>query len=174
PATSTARSRRSRSRTVSSLDYPQPPIEFARLESLHVGLDQPRQLGGFTRRDVASGNPGGERCHCAGCISSGSKCRQLEAYRPFASRWPVCFEQRQKQIVRVTPDRDGLTVIVSNELTGTDERFWYAFYCAPPRLVLKSVDGDFLGFLPSGGERRIYLPELADTGPASVDGCHAA
>ena len=46
-----------------------------RLQRLYVGLDQPRQLGRFARRQVASGNPSGERCHCAGCISSGSKCR---------------------------------------------------------------------------------------------------
>ena len=58
PATSTARSRRSRSRrTVPPLDYPQPLIEFARLERLDVGLDQFGQLSRFARRHVASRLP---------------------------------------------------------------------------------------------------------------------
>src|SRR5271165_336707 len=145
PATSTARSRRSRSpRTLSFLKYSQPLVEFPCLDRLHVGLDQFRKLRRFARRHVASGNPGGKRRHCARCIRCGSKCRQLEAYRPFASRWPVCFEQRQEQIIRVAPDHNRLTVVVANELASADERLRDALYGAPTRFLFKPVGGDFL------------------------------
>jgi hypothetical protein len=81
-------------------------------------------------------------------------------------------------MVRKTPDRYRLTVIVANELAGADERFCDAFDGAPTRLVLKPVGGDLFGFVPSGGKRRVCLSELVDTSPASAGdsdcGGHAA
>jgi hypothetical protein len=67
----------------------------------------------------------------------------------------VCFEQRQEQIIRVAADRDGLTVIVANELASADERLRDAFYRAPARLLLKPVSGDFLGLFPRCRKDRV-------------------
>ena len=60
------------------------------------------------------------------------------------------FEQRQEQMIRVSPNYDRLTLIVANQLTTTDERFWDAFYGAAPRLRFQPIDCDFFGFLPRG------------------------
>jgi hypothetical protein len=110
PESSAALSRRlSSPRTVSFLDCPKPFVELARLDRLHVGLDKPRQLSRFARRDLASGNCRCDRSHCAGCIISGPKRGQLKAHQPFAPRWPARFEQSQEQMIRVSADRDRLT-----------------------------------------------------------------
>jgi hypothetical protein len=90
----------------------------------------------------------------------------------------VGSEQREKQMVRKTPNLYRLTVIVANELAGTDERFCDPFDRAPTRLVLKPVNGYLFGFVPSGGKRRICLPEFVNPSSAAASnrssGCHAA
>src|ERR1700719_2793687 len=150
PESSAALSRRlSSRRTVSFLDCSKPFVELARLDRLHVGLDKPRQLSRFARCD---------RSHCAGCITSGPKRGQLKAHQPFAPRWPARFEQSQEQMIRVSADRDRLTVIVANAFACTDERFGDAFTGAPTRLRFEPIGGDILCFLPGAGELWVCLP----------------
>jgi len=121
PEASTARRRRSRSlRIFTFLDCPKPLIEFTGLECLDVSFHEVRKFRCFARRHLASGNSGCERCHCAGCVRSGSKCGQLEAHCSFAARRPVCFQQRQKQMIGVASDRDRLAIIIANDFTSTD------------------------------------------------------
>ena len=81
-------------------------------------------------------------------------------------------------MIRVSANYDRLTLIVANQFTSTDERFRDAFHSAPARLVLKSVYGRLFGFVPSGGKRRICLPEFVNPSSAAASnrnsGCHAA
>ena len=88
------------------------------------------------------------------------------------------FEQRQEQVIRVAPDQDGLTVIVTNELASTDERFCDPFDGAPARFVFEPVGGYFLSFLPGARESRVCLSELVNTSSAGIresdSGCHTA
>src|SRR5258708_1564039 len=179
PQSSAALSRRlSSRRPVSFLDCPKPFVELARLDRLHVCLDKPRQLSRFARRDLASGNCRCDRSHCAGCITSGPKRGQLKAHQPFSPRWPARFEQSQEQMIRVSADRDRLTVIVANEIACTHERFGDAFNGAPTRLRFEPIGGDILCFLPGAGELWVCLPEFVDTSSATAGdrdcSCHAA
>src|SRR6266446_1068850 len=149
---SAALSRRlSSPRTVSFLDCPKPLVELARLDRLHVGLDKPRQLSRFARRDLASGNCRCDRSHCAGCITSGPKRGQLKAHQPFAPRWPARFEQSQEQMIRVSAHPDRLTVIVANEFACTDEWFGDAFNGASTRCVCKPGSLHFFPTRRRGG-----------------------
>jgi hypothetical protein len=122
PESSAALSRRlSSPRTASFLDCPKPFVELARLDRLHVGLDKPRQLSRFARRDVASGNCRRDRSHCASCITSGPKRGQLKAHQPFAPRWPARFEQSQEQMIRVSAPRGRCRARRSHRLLATGE-----------------------------------------------------
>jgi len=63
------------------------------------------------------------------------------------------FEQSQEQMIRVSADRDRLTVIVANEFACTDERFGDAFNGPRRRAsAFEPIGGDILCFLPGGGE----------------------
>src|SRR5258708_34027051 len=169
PQSSAALSRRlSSRRPVSFLDCPKPFVELARLDRLHVCLDKPRQLSRFARRDLASGNRRCDRSHCAGCITSGPKRGQLKAHQPFAPWWAARFEQSQEQMIRVSADRDRLTVIVTNEFACTDERFGDAFNGAPTRLRFEPIGGDILCFLPRAGELWVCFPEFVATSSATA------
>ena len=87
--------------------------------------------------------------------STGLQRRQPEAHRSFAPWWTVRFEQCHEEIIRVMPDRDRLTVIIANQFTCADERFFHARDSASSGLFLESISGDLLSVLPSTSEDRI-------------------
>ena len=111
-------------------------------------------------------------------VRTGHRATGFEAHQPFAPRWPARFEQSQEQMIRVSADRDRLTVIVANEFARTDEGFGDAFHGAPTRLVFKPISGYFLCLLPGAGELRVCLPEFVNTSSAAASdrdsSCHAA
>src|SRR5712671_2648924 len=111
-------------------------------------------------------------------VRTGHRATGFEAHQPFAPRWPARFEQSQEQMIRVSADRDRLTVIVANEFACTDERFGDAFNGAPTRLRFEPIGGDILCFLPGAGELWVCLPEFVDTSSATAGdrdcSCHAA
>src|ERR1700730_12530217 len=52
---------------------------------------------------------------------------------------PTGFEQQGQHGVRVTPDRNGIAVIVSNDLAGTDERLLHTVDRTPPTSLSEAL-----------------------------------
>jgi hypothetical protein len=74
---------------------------------------------------------------------------QLKTHCPLVPWRPVCFEQRQKQIVGIASDRDRLAVIVANDPSSGDERLRDTLHGAPSRFRFERVGRDFLRLIPA-------------------------
>src|SRR4029077_7009512 len=85
PVISASRSRRSRSFRIPRLNGPKSLIKFARLKRYDVALNELRQLSRLAGADLAGGDRGDDRRHCANGVAGALQRRRYEADRSLAA-----------------------------------------------------------------------------------------